>query len=289
MITTTSKQSPHAEHTHDPITVSSQSFGQEWSASISTLRNSRPDCFKPNEDRVIVDPIRQSVVLADGITRTKADDGIYPLKSPSAEVAQLFCETVSSALAATPQMSTTAMREIIATGNQAIARYNREHIPVVDYAQKDLAGVAAIVGVVDKDRLWIASIADCICLAVNPLCVERIAWEMTSQSTEEYKRIGETEARRTLRNNRSSPHAYGAFTGEDTALQFVSFQCISISYAQRLVFASDGLLDIARSMPTIFRGSTTTEVMAAACALERATNVTDDKTIVTLDRRRRAD
>lgn len=286
MITATSKQSP-APYTHDPITVSTQSFGKSWDASLSSLRNSRADCFKPNEDRVIVDPIRQSVVLADGITRTKAHDGTYPIKSPSAQVAQLFCETVSAALAATEKMTTPALSEIIAEGNRAIARFNRDHFPIVDYAQKDMAGIAAIVGVVDNDRLWIAAIADCVCLAVNPLCVERVAWERTSQSSEEYKRLGETEARRTLRNKPQSKFAYGALTGEEIALGFVSYQCFSIGYAQRIVFSSDGLLDLARITPTLFRGSTASEIMAAGCALERDTHVTDDKTLVVLDRKPR--
>jgi serine/threonine protein phosphatase PrpC len=287
MITTTNNPSPQPEYTHEPITVSSQSFGTGWDASISTLRNSRTDCFKPNEDRVIVDPVRQSVVIADGITRTKADDGTYPLRSPSAEVAQLFCETVSAAIAATEKMSQPALREIIAEGNRVIAQYNREHVPVVDYAQRDLAGIAAITGIVDNDRLWIASIADCVCLSANSLRVDRIAWEMTSQASEEYKRIGEIEARRTLRNNPNSKYAYGAFTGEETALRFVFLRCFPIGYAQRLVFASDGLLELAQRTPTIFRGSTPSQIMAAASQLERETKATDDKTIVVLDRKPR--
>lgn len=270
--------------THDPIEVSSQAFGPQWRASICTLRNSRADCWKPNEGFVVVDPTRQSVALADGITRTKSADGSYPIDTPSAQAAQLFCHTVSEYLRNTPQMSIAALTNAITTGNQAIALFNKDRFPVIDYAYNDMAGVAAVVGVVDNDTLWIASIADCICLSADPLCVRPVAWEKTSHSTAEYNRLGETEARKTLRNNRASLFAYGALTGEETALPFVSYVAINIKHAHRIVFASDGLLELARRSPSIFQRSSATEIMRAACVLETELGITDDKTVVVLDR-----
>ena len=270
---------------HDPIHVSSHAFGRSWDASICSLRNSREDCLKPNEDRVVVDPVRQSIVVADGITRSKPADGSYPFVSPSAQVAALFCETVSDLLSSSPLISEEILRRTIAKGNQAIAQFNRENFPNPNFAESDIAGIAAIVGVVDGHRLWLASIADCFSLATTPLCVERLAWEKTSHAADEYKRIGEQEARRTLRNNPNSPFGYGAFTGEEVALSFVQYQCLNIQYARRLIFATDGLLPLADEMPTIFLNSLPQQVMTTACDLEKRLGETDDKTLVILDRR----
>lgn len=275
----------HPENKHDPIHVSTQSFGQSWDAAICSLRNARQDCLKPNEDRVVVDPTRQSIVVADGITRTKAADGSYPLVSPSATVADLFCTTVSDLLASEVTISQATLQRAVQRGNEAIARFNRERFPNADFAENDIAGVAAIVGVVDGHRLWLASIADCFSLSANSLSVERLAWEKTSHAADEYKRIGEREARRTLRNNPDSQYGYGAFTGEAVALSFVQYQCLNIQYAKRLIFATDGLLPIADEIPTLFLHASTYQVMTTACELESRLGETDDKTLVILDRR----
>ena len=285
MIKIVSERAHNPDNSHDPIHVSTLSFGRNWHASSCSLRNSRDDCLKPNEDRVVIDPVRESIVVADGITRSRSANGSYPFISPSAQVAALFCETVSELLSRSLLINEEILRRTIAQGNQAIAQFNKEHFPDANFAENDIAGIAAIVGIVDGHRLWLASIADCFSLATTPLCVERLAWEKTSHAADEYKRLGEQEARRSLRNNPDSPFGYGAFTGEEIALSFVQYQCINIQYAQRLIFATDGLLPLADELPTIFMRSPPQQVMTTACELERRLGETDDKTLVILDRR----
>ncbi len=286
MIKTVHSHQNTPEADHDPIVVSSRSFGPSWNSSIVSVRNARKDCFKPNEDCVVVDPTRQSVVIADGITRTKRADGSYPIPSPSAAAAALFCETVSQALAREPIMNNDVLRKVVEAGNAALATYNREHFPHPDFSLNDVAGVAAIVGVVDDKhgRLWVAQIADCWAMAATPISVDRLAWEKTSHAADEYKRIGEQEARRTLRNNFRSSFGYGAFTGEEAAMRFVQFQCFALEYKQRLIFATDGLLNLASEKPYMLGHSTAHTILAEACDLEARLDETDDKTMVILDR-----
>jgi serine/threonine protein phosphatase PrpC len=68
-------------------------------------------------------------------------------------------------------------------------------------------------------------------------------------------------------------------------LSFVQYQCLTIHYARRLIFATDGLLPLADEMPTIFLNSLPQQVMTTACDLEKRLGETDDKTLVILDRR----
>lgn len=288
MITTVLPHNIPPQPDHDPIIVASRSFGSMWNAATTSLRNARTDCVKPNEDHVIIDANRQSIVIADGITRTKGLDGQYPIPSPAASAAALFCETVSAAIAQESTMNLEVLRGVVRVGNEALARYNAENFPNPDFAQADLAGVAAMIAVVDdkQGRLWLAQIADCWALAATHINVERLCWEKTSHAAEEYKRIGEQEARRTLRNNHRSPFGYGAFTGEESALRFVQYQCIALEYKRRLVFASDGLLNLASETPFLFAQSTPHDILKAACELERRLGETDDKTLVVLDRTR---
>jgi hypothetical protein len=284
MLTHSPTPARHKHFTHDPIDLSSQSFGADWTASIASVRNARADCWKPNEDRIELDSDRQFVVIADGITRTKNADGAYPFPSPSAQVAQLFCNRIAELVRALPSISAESLGLALTIANRGIARFNQTRFPSVDFSRNDPAGVACILGVVDKNRLWVASIADCFCLVSDSLCTRQVAWERTSHATAEYNRLGETEARRLLRNNAKSKYGYGAFTGEEAALQFVQYHCIDLQYVQRIVFASDGLLQLATHSAVSFGTNSADELVRSACRLDDELGNTDDKTIVVLDR-----
>ena len=103
-------------------------------------------------------------MVADGITRTKRGDGTYPTPSPSARAAEVFCESIIAQASVLPELTREQFVTIIENANAAIADLNRELFPHVDFAERDRAGVAAVVGIMDGDSMWLASIADCWCV-----------------------------------------------------------------------------------------------------------------------------
>ncbi len=269
----------------EPIAVVTADFGPQWISHFSTLRNERRDCDKPSEDRAALDPIRQTVVIADGITRTVGSDGTYPVQSPSARAAQLFCETVVARASQVSEMNAETMAAIMSEANESIASLNREIFPDFDYRERDRAGVAAVVGVIEGESLWLASIADCWCVGAKGDDITRLAWEKTSQARPEYRRLGEQTAREQLRNKPEHPKAYGACTGEPEAMHFVEYGKVDISRFDRLVFSSDGLLPIAEEDPLALASLPAKQLMQLGQLLDRAHQETDDKTIVVLERK----
>jgi serine/threonine protein phosphatase PrpC len=270
---------------HETISVQKADFGVSWTSSLSTLRNDRVDCVKPNEDRAMLDPFRQTIVVADGITRTKRSDGTYSNPSPSARAAEVFCETIIAQAAVSPELTSEQFRTIIQNANTAIAELNRELFAQFDFAERDRAGVAAVVGIMDGDSMWLASIADCWCMGAAGDETTRLAWEKTSQARPSYVRLGEIAAREQLRNKPGNPISYGAFTGEPEALHFVECSKIDVSGFNRLVFATDGLLAIAKEDPLSIATLPAKQLMRYGNLMDKAHQETDDKTIVILDRK----
>lgn len=270
----------------EAVPVTTIPFGQAWIASASSYRNERTDCknLKPNEDRFKVDPERGLIAIADGITRTVTPDGRYPDPSPSAEAAEIFCSTVQRAAREISRLTPGAMRSIIAQGNQAVREFNNSQFPDFDFANKDRAGLAAVVGIVEGDTLWLASIADCWCVGFRDGAPKKLAWEKTSHARAEYLRLGEISARETLRNKPSHPLSYGAFTGEPEAMRFVEYRAVPLHNMSRLIFASDGLIRIAQETPSVLRTMSAGELIRFGRVVDQVNTETDDKTTVILDR-----
>lgn len=266
------------------ITVHQAAFGERWNSSFSTLRNDRQDCVKPNEDRAVLDPFRQTVVVADGITRTKRADGTYPTPSPSARAAEVFCESVIAQASVIPELTPEQFRTIIENANAAIAELNRDLFPEYDFAERDRAGVAAVVGVMDGETMWLASIADCWCVGVKGDETTRLAWEKTSHSRATYVRLGEINAREQLRNKPGNPLSYGAFTGQPEALHFVEYAQVDLRNYDRLVFATDGLLAIPTEDALSVATLPARQLMRYGLLMDKNHQETDDKTVVVLER-----
>jgi serine/threonine protein phosphatase PrpC len=268
----------------DVITVHRAAFGDAWISSFSTLRNDRADCVKPNEDRALLDPFRQTIVVADGITRTKRADGTYPTPSPSARAAEVFCESVIAQASVIPELTPEQFKTIIENANAAIAELNRELFPTYDFAERDRAGVAAVVGVMDGDSMWLASIADCWCVGAKGDETTRLAWEKTSHSRATYVQFGEINAREQLRNKPGNPLSYGAFTGEPEALHFVEYAKVDLRDYDRLVFATDGLLAIPTEDASSVATLPAAQLMRYGLLMDKTHQETDDKTVVVLER-----
>lgn len=269
----------------ESISVHKADFGDCWTSSLSTLRNDRSDCVKPNEDRAVLDSFRQTIVVADGITRTKQSDGGYPHPSPSARAAEVFCESIIAQASVIPEVTREQFVTIIENANAAIARLNCELFPHVDFAERDRAGVAAVVGIMDGDSMWLASIADCWCVGVKGDTATRLAWEKTSHSRSTYVQLGEVAAREQLRNKPGNPLSYGAFTGEPEALHFVEYAKVDLRDYDRLVFATDGLLAIPTEDSLSVATLPARQLMRYGLLMDTVHQETDDKTVVVLERK----
>jgi serine/threonine protein phosphatase PrpC len=271
--------------TDAPISVRRDNFGERWTSSLSTLRNDRSDCVKPNEDRAVLDAFRQTIVVADGITRTRRSDGVYPTPSPSARAAEVFCESIIAQASVLPELTKDQFVTIIENANAAIAELNRDLFPEYDFSERDRAGVAAVVGVMDGETMWLASIADCWCVGAKGDETSRLAWEKTSHSRPTYVQLGEVKAREQLRNKPGNPLSYGAFTGEPEALHFVEYAKVDLRDFDRLVFATDGLLAIAKEDPLSLATLPAQQLMRYGLLMDKTHQETDDKTLVILDRK----
>jgi serine/threonine protein phosphatase PrpC len=269
----------------DGISVHEAAFGEHWISSFSTLRNDRADCVKPNEDRAVLDAFRQTVVVVDGITRTKHTDGTYPTPSPSARAAEVFCESVIAQASILPELTREQFVSIVENANVAIAELNRELFPKFDFAERDRAGVAAVVGIIDGDSMWLASIADCWCVGLKGDQVTRLAWEKTSHARSAYVQLGDVSAREQLRNKPGLPVSYGAFTGEPEALHFVEYAQVDLRDFDRFVFATDGMLSIAQEDPIALATFPPRQLMRYGLLMDKTHQETDDKTLVILDRK----
>lgn len=259
----------------------------DWRATIGTFRNERTDCTnpKPNEDRAIVDPVSKTIAVADGITRTKRLDNSYPDPSPSAQLAERLCEAIPGLRQSHPIIhNTETLANLMTDANRAVAQFNQRVFPTYDFAERDRAGLAFILGVIEGDELWSASIADAWCAVFREGVATVVANEKTSQSRAEYKRLGEIPAREALRNRIGNPLAYGALTGEREALHFIEYNRVSLKDVDRVVFSTDGLLRVLQEDPAALATLTVQQIIHYGRVLDRIHDETDDKTIVMLER-----
>lgn len=255
----------------------------------SAIRKNRDPQGKPLEDYIIADDRHGIYIVCDGVTRTVLG-GAYPQDSPAAAAAQLFAETAHASLVRSLPTAepTVALYQAAVVGNAAIAQYNRERFAVTDYLEHDLASTVAIWGVVAAGAFHFAAVGDCLGYLVGMGEATEIAHAQTAALHAYYRAIAPAQraalnARRDFRNNKQSPYGYGVFTGEPSALAFVEVQTIPIVAGQRIVLASDGLLDLFQAIPTSIFEPAPEAMIAAAEALEEERQLrSDDKAVILL-------
>ncbi len=260
--------------------------------SYVTTKNSFTD--KPNEDAFCVDEQRRIYSVADGITRLRPSDGSYPVPSPASEASRIVVEESVLQLRDTLERDRHLVQELdlrnsLKTANLAIESFNRREIPTPDYGVQDVAGAAGIVGHIAGQTLLYAYIGDCLALYYSPKGSTFLTVNQT-KGIEEYIRNNkgtpnlEQTIRREIRNNREHPLSWGALTGEEKALQFISSGSLELESGSRIIFSSDGLLHLIVEDPDFVRIASTAQLVQRMLELEVAGKArSDDKTVIVID------
>jgi len=214
-----------------------------FSISAHSARNTKaPD--KPNEDFYIVR--NNAVVVCDGISRSRRV-GVYPVPSPASTVSEVFARTAMGYLDSVPTSPATFMDSFL-TGNAAVGVFNQRNFPQPDYAHTDLAGTVAVVGVSYNGLFYYAYIGDCAVYVWYDGRLQRHTALQTANVEPWLDAHGRTltaytEVRREARNHIGHPLAYGAITGEDSAIDFIERGHFPLRSDMHILLVTDGLID----------------------------------------------
>lgn len=190
------------------------------------------------------------LVVGDGVTRTPALDGTYPLPSPAAQAASRFVRC-ACAYQHLIELTDTGVGELYRLGNQRIWRLN-EHLGLnqaCDWYTHDLAGtVGSAVWCLPDYFRW-SYMADCGVKLLDrdghivfrtPNDYEQARQYFPATADEPLKVV----LRREYRNHpkRGMHQTYGVLTGEPAALEYVKTGVEPYQPGQTLLVHTDGLL-----------------------------------------------
>ncbi|WKZ56132.1 MAG: hypothetical protein QY326_05175 [Bdellovibrionota bacterium] len=245
---------------------------------------------KPNEDALLVDLDNRIYALADGVSRLRGADGMYPNPSPASEVAQLLVTQASQFIAdSVPPITVRLLEEALRVAGSSIANYNKEKFPNPDFGINDYAGAVGIVGSIGINTLRYAYIGDCVGLLVRGGAIRNLTVNQT-EGIEAYIRTNkgtpnlEQTIRREIRNNESHPLSWGVLTGEDKSAAFIKSGELSLNKGDRVVFCSDGLLGVVSRYSALLAEGSANEIVNAMLKLEDDGSYrSDDKTLILID------
>ena len=198
------------------------------------------------------------VVVADGITRDPIGatflptptDPNYPKPSKATEVANIFCESLVSFLRDSPP-SLKSLNQAFVRANEEIRNPNRGID--IDYLKNDFAACVGVGGVIHENLLYYGYIGDCGLAVFDRKGTlqfqtkdEGPSKEIGKQARREGKKwsdpVWRAHVRKHYRNNPSEPLSYGAFTGEETAMDFLRTGRYGIREGSTIIFYTDGVL-----------------------------------------------
>ncbi len=222
------------------------------------------DSFKYFEDMGLL------VAVADGITRDskgmekrpngKDDEEVfkktaenYPRPSPAKKAADLFCDSFIGYMKEHEEKS---IREVLEQVNKKICELNKK--VEIDYLENDFWACVGVVGRIIDNVLYYGYIADCgVCVFGEngelKFRTEDEGPDRNRDIEEDMKRKydvsfelpkGRKTVRREYRNNTKNPLSYGAFTGEESALEFVRIGEIQLEQGDYILFYTDGMPQI---------------------------------------------
>ena len=204
---------------------------------------------RPSEDSFRYSEIKDRIIVAvaDGITRDMIN-GVYPNPSPAKISADLFCQSFLE-------------KPSFSYCNQKIKELNKRQNFQVDYLGNDFWACVGVGGVITNRVLQYEFIADCgvIVYDKNGTLRFQTANEgpnskgsidndiRTKYNTGFNEDKGRVLIRSKYRNNIKEPLAYGALTGERSALKYVKKGKVKLQEGDYVIFYSDGFYSLTSS------------------------------------------
>src|SRR5437870_1827863 len=81
---------------------------------------------KEREDSLFLDDQKKVLVVADGVSRTKNEEGEYPYPSPALAASKVASEAMGKSLVTHEEVSEDDIRQAFADGNAAVRKLNEE-------------------------------------------------------------------------------------------------------------------------------------------------------------------
>lgn len=191
-------------------------------------------------------------VVVDGITRSLID-GHYPSPSPSALLSEWAASRLFTLLSDTQRpLTLSTLRDIAQHLNEGLEHWSSARLPLWS-CNDERPGCVLTALVVQNEYLYWLHIGDTFLAKVD---VQGHFTRITPDDVatarrwlrEHYSTVPESERRRiaqtALRNQPSSPHSFGAFTGEPAAIEYVRTGREELDPLCLYVLGSDGGLDL---------------------------------------------
>src|SRR3989344_4869566 len=244
-----------------------------------TVKSLKHRLFMPDEDAYQFSHKNLSMAVADGITRDpcyylpdirtffgKIKWIIkYPSPSPAGASAGIFVKAFNEFLMRNNLRDSASIANIFKSANERIKEYNAEIgiTPIsVDFITKDYAACVASGIFINEDNMSYGFISDCGVAIFRP---DKNDFAFVSENEgpdkhEKYITAGRNEGvypdwreaqariitRSIYRNNPSEPHSYGALTGQDEAMYYLTTGNQELKRGDIVLAYSDGLADIVR-------------------------------------------
>ena len=189
--------------------------------------------------------------IKDGEEEIKKASENYPRPSPAKKAANLFCNSFIDYMKKT-KLQKNSIRKAMEYANKKISKLN-EGLEV-DYLENDFAGCVGVVGAIAENKLYYGYVADCgACIfSKNGKLKFRTKNEGPNSNGSINEEIskkynvnpkfpkGRKIIRSAYRNNVKNLLSYGAFTGEESVLDFVKTRETQLEQGDYVVFYSDG-------------------------------------------------
>jgi hypothetical protein len=210
----------------------------------------------PQEDFVLVSQKYPIFVVADGVTLKRDKEGRYPNPSGSAELAQIFCQTIiHEAEQKYETFSELDLRKLFSLGNREAGAYNvsmGRTEDKIDYREFDLfAATTAFVLIKDNKMFW-WSLADAGIKVIDKEGALIFKSPLPNPYDKKYlpnnwDELNETEknksSKRIYRNTVSESGeliGYGVVTGEDGVINYLNSGSRDIESGQTILLYTDG-------------------------------------------------